>query len=82
MRKISETRCTCSACGNVWHYGKSDEIENFGNSMANAGKAMMCCTGCFPALLIPDKKVQNLKEKCPKCGSRAIKAEKITHEVK
>lgn len=80
MKKISETKCTCTACGNIWHYGKSDEMQNVGNAMQQAGKSLMCCTGCFPALLIPTKTVNDLN-KCPKCGSKAVKKEKIVHEV-
>lgn len=80
MRKITETRVTCSACGNVWHYGKAEQLEAAGAALSNAGKSMMCCTGCVPAVAIPDKKVLDLG-KCQKCGSRAIKKETIEHEV-
>jgi hypothetical protein len=80
MGKVSETRCTCQACGNIWHYGKTEQLEAIGNAMQQVGKAGMCCTGCFPAALIPDKKVVDLN-KCPKCGSKAIKREKITYDV-
>jgi hypothetical protein len=80
MKTIQETRCTCAACGNVWHYGKAEQAENAANTVANAGKAMMCCGGCFPALLIPDKKVVDL-DKCPKCGSKAVKKEMVEHQV-
>ena len=41
---------------------------------------MMCCTGCAPALLIPNQEVVDLN-KCPKCGSRAITKETVEHEV-
>lgn len=79
-KKITETKATCQACGNVWFYGKSDRNEQLNNSMANCGKGMMCCT-CSPiALLIPDKKITDLN-KCPKCGSRAVKNETVTHNV-
>lgn len=79
MRKISETRATCQACGTVWHYG-NDELESAGAAMSNAGKSMMCCGGCAPALFIPDKKFVDLS-KCPKCGSRAVTKKKVEHEV-
>jgi len=80
LKEISETKCTCEACGNVWFYGKSDEIAEKNKKIANVGKAMACCGGCFPALLIKDKEVIDLN-KCPKCGSRAVKKEIVTHSV-
>lgn len=79
-RKIKETRCTCQSCGNVYHYGKAEALENAGNSMQNCGKSMMCCSGCVPAVFIGNKPVKDLK-KCPKCGSRAITKEVVTHTV-
>ena len=80
-KKISETRVTCLSCGNVWHYGKTEEFENLSGNLSNLGRSMMCCSGCVPALLIPDGKVTDF-DKCPKCGSRAIKKEKVVHDVK
>lgn len=89
-KKIIETKCTCKACGNVWHYGKGDQLENFGQKMENAGNAMsntgsdlMCCSGCLPALFIPNKQVKEVKDlnECDKCGSKAIVKEKVTHFV-
>jgi len=79
-KTIQETKCTCNACGKVWHYGKQDKLQNFGAAMGNLGKASACCGGCVPALLIPDKKVVDLK-KCPECGSKNIKTEIVEYEV-
>lgn len=79
-KQIRETKCTCSACGNVWFYGKEDSTIAVGNAMSNCGKSMMCCSGCFPAAFIPDKPVTDLN-KCPKCNSRAITKEIVIHEV-
>lgn len=79
-KRIKETRYTCAACGNIWYYGKQDQMANTGAAMQNAGKDMMCCTGCAPAALISDKKVIDPR-KCPKCGSRSSRAESIVHEV-
>lgn len=79
-KEISETKCTCQSCGNIWYYGKTDQFENLGNNMQNLGKSMMCCSGCSPAALIPNKQVIDF-DKCPKCGSRAVKKEKIVHGV-
>lgn len=80
MRTISETRVTCKSCGNMWHYGKAEQFEAAGAAMSNVGKSMMCCTGCAPAVLIPDKQVVDLN-KCKKCGSAAITKEVVTHQV-
>lgn len=79
-RQITETKATCKACGNVWFYGKSDSLEQFGNASSNCGKSMMCCT-CSPcAMFIPNQKVTDLN-KCPKCNSKAVNREKVTHDV-
>lgn len=80
MKKIKETKCTCKACNKVWHYGKEEVKEKRSNQLHNAGKGMMCCGGCFPALLVKDKEVKNLN-KCPNCGSKAIIKEKVIHDV-
>ena len=80
QKQIKETKATCQACGNVWFYGKQDQIEQTGKTMQNCGKSMMCCSGCAPAVLIPNQKSVDLN-KCPKCGSKAIKKEVVTHNV-
>jgi len=77
---IKETKCTCSACGNVWFYGKQEVQDQKANVASNAGKALACCGGCWPALLIPDKQIIDLN-KCPKCGSKAVKREEVMHHV-
>ena len=79
-RYIQETRCTCKACGNVWYFGKEEVTVQTANALNNCGKSMMCCTGCAPALLIPDKPMIDLNQ-CPKCNSRAVEREVVTHEV-
>jgi len=79
-RTITEIRCTCNSCGKVWHYGKQEQLQNVGNAMSNLGKSMSCCTGCLPAVFIPDKKVVDLN-KCPNCNSKNIKKEQIAHAV-
>ena len=80
MKRISETKCTCASCGNVWHYGKAEVLESTGAALQNCGKSMMCCTGCVPAVVIPNQQVVDVG-KCPKCGSRAFKKEIVEHEV-
>jgi DNA-directed RNA polymerase subunit RPC12/RpoP len=80
QKEIRETKCTCSACSNVWYYGKEEVSKNRGAKMNQVGKAMMCCGGCLPALLIPNREVVDLA-KCPKCGSKAVTKEVVTHYV-
>lgn len=79
-KQITENKVTCSACGNVWYFGKTESVKNTSNSLHNLGSSMMCCSGCMPALLIPQKEVIDFK-RCSKCGSRAVKCEQITHNV-
>jgi predicted RNA-binding Zn-ribbon protein involved in translation (DUF1610 family) len=79
-KKIKETKFTCKACGNEWFVGKQDALKNTGDALSNAGKSMMCCTGCVPALLIPTKKTTDFS-KCPKCNSTAVKKEVVEHDV-
>jgi hypothetical protein len=89
-KKISETKCTCAACGHIWYYGKQEEIQNRSDrmtnsskTMSNCGSDMMCCGGCWPAVFIPKEQIKDVKDlnKCAKCNSAAIKKEQITHEV-
>ena len=77
---IKETKNTCKACGKVWFYGKLDVAQQQAAAIQNIGKSLSCCTGCLPAVFIPDKKVIDLN-KCPNCGSKAIVSEEVTHEV-
>lgn len=78
--EIKETKCTCSACGHTWYYGKQEALQNAGAAMQNVGKQMACCGGCLPAAFIPTQKVVDFN-KCPKCNSQAVKKEVVTHNV-
>jgi predicted nucleic-acid-binding Zn-ribbon protein len=86
-KKISETKATCKSCGHIYFYGRKDELDQaFSHLQADLNdtpKNLLCCTGCLPALLIPDAKRKEKVDfdKCPKCGSRAVTKEKIVHEV-
>jgi DNA-directed RNA polymerase subunit M/transcription elongation factor TFIIS len=80
VKEVKETKCTCNACGNVWYYGKQEILENTAAVMNNLSNAACCCSGCLPALLLPNKKIVDLN-KCPKCGSHAIEKEEVTHVV-
>ena len=80
MRRITETKCTCRACGNVWFYGKAEAAQQTANALNNAGNALLCCGGCLPAAFLADKKVVDLGQ-CPKCRSKAVTKETVTHEV-
>ena len=77
---ITENKRTCTACGNVWYFGKQEGMDNALAAISNAGKSMSCCTGCLPAKALPNEKVVDY-DKCPKCGSRAVKKEIIKHDI-
>lgn len=78
--QITENKSTCSACGHIWFWGLSEITENISATTDNCMKGTCCCLGCLPAIFIPDKKVVDMG-KCPKCGSRAVRQEKVTHDV-
>jgi len=77
---ITETKCICNSCQNIWYYGKSDVMISRANDSLNRGKELLCCTGCLPALFITDKVVVD-HNKCPKCGTRSITKSTISHYV-
>ncbi len=79
-KKVTETRCTCNKCKKVWHYKGSDQLKETGKAMSQFGKSMLCCSGCFPALLIPNKESRDL-DQCPNCKSRDVKKETVEHYV-
>jgi rRNA maturation endonuclease Nob1 len=79
-KRIQETRCTCTACGNVWYFGKKEVFQNIGNNLSNATKDLYACACCYPLFFLKGKDTTDLN-KCPNCGSRAIRKEQITHEV-
>ena len=78
-KQIQETRCTCLACGKVWHYGKSEVYGNYAAMCRNAGKTVSACTCCWPMSYMSREKTDI--NKCPSCGSNAVKKEQIVHEV-
>ncbi len=76
---VKETRVTCNSCGNVWHFGKAEQIQEAGKVIGNMGKDMSCCTGsCLGC--IPRSGTVDL-EKCQKCGSKNVIKEVVEHEV-
>lgn len=81
---VQETRCTCFSCGNIWHYGKKEIRDNRSKKMDNIGKEAAAATCCYCNPLINATKTKTEItdfDKCPKCGSRNIKKEEITHEI-
>lgn len=76
-KTISETKCTCHSCQNVWHYGMRDKLANVGTALENCNNAVSPCGCCGGA---SKQKLVDLN-RCPKCGSRNFKQETITHEV-
>jgi DNA-directed RNA polymerase subunit RPC12/RpoP/ribosomal protein L37E len=79
-RKIKENKCTCKSCGHIWYFGKQEMLDYTSATLSNAGKDMMCCGGCLPAIFLPEKKAID-PNKCPKCGSKAFVKEEVVHEV-
>jgi len=77
-KTIKETKCTCQSCGNVWHYGKKETWDNAGNAIHNFGEDVSWCRCCGPSR---NKKVVVDFDKCPKCGSRAVKKETMSHAL-
>ena len=89
VKGITETKCTCLACGNIWYYGKGEYLQNIGQNMinsanrhGNAANDLLCCAGCWPAAFLPKNQEVPVKDlnKCPKCNSMAIKKETVTHD--
>ena len=83
-KNISEIKCKCNSCGQVWHYLPKEEKR------AKSGKCWSVygqITCCLPIQLY--SKHQGLKwegeldkfKKCPKCGSINITKKEIEHEV-
>lgn len=79
-KRIQETKCTCQACGHIWFYGKQEVLQQTSDALQNLSKAMLCCGGCLPAILMPTKTPID-PGKCPKCGSKASRKEQIVHDV-
>jgi len=79
-RFIQETRCTCSACGKIWYYGKTEALSDFAAKTRNAGKNIAGCSCCCWPMYYMSREKTGLNE-CPSCGSKAVKKEQITHEV-
>ena len=89
-RKLKETKCTCQVCGNIWHYGKGEYLQNKGqrminsaNQSSNCSSDLLCCSGCWPAAFLPKAQQVPVKDltKCPKCNSSAITREEVIHGV-
>ncbi len=76
MADVKEVRATCQSCQHVWHYLPGQKMQQAGETMQRAGCAIMTC-GLATLFM---KKPTDLGQ-CPKCGSRAVKAEDVVHEV-
>jgi predicted nucleic-acid-binding Zn-ribbon protein len=80
--QIEEIKVTCWQCHHIWFYDESDRT-GFGTKpgIKTSLVKTWCCCSCFPlgfvAFLIPKKKFNH----CPKCGSRAIQKEIVTHNL-
>ena len=72
-RRILETICTCGSCGHVWSY-KQDIVESAKANLQNVGTPIVLFRNC-----IPSQEAVALN-KCPKCGSRALRKKEIRRE--
>jgi hypothetical protein len=82
-RQIEETKCTCSGCGNIWFFGKKDVWQRWDKKGMVVAKNM-CPAACpcfLPMIFFGNDALYIDPNKCPKCGSRAIKKEQIIHDV-
>jgi Zn finger protein HypA/HybF involved in hydrogenase expression len=66
-----ETKVTCQACGNIWHYSDRDVLDNLTDSLADLNSVKVFGQSSNKTDLL----------KCPKCGSRAVKKEPVTYKV-
>ncbi len=93
-KTIKEYKYTCSACGNIWYYGVQDESkqkivqgleqmkQGFHKIDDGTSRAMCCGCNLFAPRYRQDKNVNQIDfDKCPKCNSKAIKKELVTHNV-
>lgn len=80
MGKVTEIRCTCQSCKGTYHYGAADELQACFGNMSNAGRSMMCCSGCAPAAALKKEQIRDLNQ-CPFCGSRNVTKVKVVHNV-
>ena len=79
-KRIQETRCTCLACGRTWYYGKSEVFSDLAAKTRNFGKNISACSCCCWPMSYMSREKTGI-DKCPNCGSKAVKKEQITHEV-
>lgn len=75
-KRVVETRCTCLACGHVWHYTGGDAMKQVGENLSDLGQAMTCPCCCLPT---PTR--GRPVDQCPNCGSKANKKEQVVHEI-
>jgi hypothetical protein len=99
-RQIVEIKHTCQGCGYVWHKGMgvADKLQNLGerlqnmgqrqinsaNQLSNTSRDLLCCSGCVPALFIPNAPQQvPIKDlnRCPNCNSLIIKKEEVVYDI-
>lgn len=78
--RISETKCTCDACGRTWFYGKLDESKGTSAALPDLGKSKPVSSCCLSAIVIPNQETIDIN-KCPGCGSRAVSKQRVVHAV-
>jgi hypothetical protein len=83
VKIVEENRCTCTTCGHIWHYGAQEIAENTNKAIQSGIQACDQCTCpcCWAPSFMPEKPNPIDLNKCPKCGSKAVKVEKIKHNL-
>jgi hypothetical protein len=65
VKRVTEVKATCSACGNVWFYSPGDRAIEFGRKLKRVGAEIAATR----------------TTRCPECGSKAIALDAVTHQV-
>jgi predicted nucleic-acid-binding Zn-ribbon protein len=68
---VSETKVTCQACGHIWHYSNRDTLNKVSDALMDLNSVK---------IFGQDSNSSDF-DKCPKCGSRAIRQEKVEYKV-
>ena len=84
-KKVSEIKCECNQCNNIWHYLPSEEKslkrQSFFNSLIGAG-SLGSHVGAFFSNKSNDLQREADKfKKCPKCGSIDITKKEVAHVI-
>jgi hypothetical protein len=77
VKHVTEVKAICAACGNVWYYTVGERVKEFGRKMQRGGEELR--TLGVGRAYMPAGATRTTE--CPKCGSKAINRETVTHEI-